>query len=306
MKPEAPVFAGQFLPDADSEREGWEARERVFAELGKLNLWPNVGQLDALGYTVLRPEQVAEPSFSWHLREALVACAQRRLGTAIDLESGYHQSSLQSPFGQVQFEATLLGEDRIFEQALMNETVLALITYLLGESCLLSHLSGFIKGPGAQYLPLHADQNQSSGPAPFPPYAQVANATWVLSEYTAAGGALCMLPGSHRLLRHPTPLEATNVKTFVPVECPAGSVVVWHGNTWHGALPRTIPGVRLSLVTYFNRWYHTGFEGLAVRPTSEMLARNSPRFARLVGADSEWLREPASARARALRTSLFA
>lgn len=91
-----------------------------------------------------------------------------------------------------------------------------------------------------------------------------------------------VVPGSHRFGRQPTAGEA--VGDAVPVECPAGSLILWHGSTWHGAFPRKNPGLRLNLVAYCNRWYKPQ-EAYRGNVPAEMLARRSPRFGRLVGAD---------------------
>ena len=37
----------------------------------------------------------------------------------------------------------------------------------------------------------------------------------------------------------------------VPVEAAKGSVIVFHGATWHGAYPRKIPGMRISIANYY-------------------------------------------------------
>jgi ectoine hydroxylase-related dioxygenase (phytanoyl-CoA dioxygenase family) len=145
--------------------------------------------------------------------------------------------------------------------------------------------SGQIKGPGYQYLPLHADQASSCTPAPFPAIAQVANAVWMLSDYNAENGAVCLVPGSHRFCRHPSRTEAVDLSLFTPLEAKAGSIVVWHGNTWHGAIPRTAPGLRVSIIQYFGRWYQNPGNAFAKLLSSEDIARNPPRFSRLVGAN---------------------
>jgi hypothetical protein len=67
-------------------------------------------------------------------------------------------------------------------------------------------------------------------------------------------------------------------------EHPLGGL--WHGNTWHGALPRTAPGLRISLITYFAHFYlKKSFTRAAYsdRITQEMLDRNPERFATLTG-----------------------
>ena len=49
----------------------------------------------------------------------------------------------------------LLYDDEVFEEILMEPEPLALITYLLGESCILSSMGCHFKGPGGMPLPLH-------------------------------------------------------------------------------------------------------------------------------------------------------
>ena len=63
------------------------------------------------------------------------------------------------------------------------------------------------------------------------------------------------------------------------MECPAGSLLCWHGNTWHGAFNRTAPGLRVSIPVYLSRPYIRTQEGLVGEIREEMLERNSPRFA---------------------------
>ncbi|MGH7878456.1 MAG: phytanoyl-CoA dioxygenase family protein, partial [Candidatus Binataceae bacterium] len=228
-----------------------------------------------------------------------------RAGRAVDVVAGATHREYLSPFGQAQWEPTLLVQDRVFEQALTNRPVLALISYLLGESCILNHLSSVVKGPGKEHLPLHTDQNQTGSIAPYPAYAQVANATWILSDYSRENGATCFVRGSHKLCRHPTFAEATDLARFTPVEAPAGSVLIWHGNTWHGALPRTAPGVRISLIAYYQRWYHPPVENLAPQITEEMLARNPRRFATLTGVAHPLTIDFNSVASKAARVGLY-
>jgi hypothetical protein len=274
-------FAPEFLVEEEVEREAERARTRVLSDIALQGLDRNVQQLETNGYAVLEPSQVGSLSFIEKLRATVLRISEQRLAKPIDVATGATHGTLKSPFGQVQSEFTLLTQDPIFEEALMNSAQLSLITYLLGESCILNHLSSFVKGPGTEYLPLHADQNQTGSVAPFPPYAQVANATWVLTDYTRENGAICFVPGSHKFCRPPTYAESTDVRYFVPLEVPAGSIIVWHGNTWHGAVPRVNPGLRISLVVYFNRWYHPPVDDLKPYITKEMLERNGPRFALL-------------------------
>jgi ectoine hydroxylase-related dioxygenase (phytanoyl-CoA dioxygenase family) len=298
-------FAPEFLVDQTIEREAAAARERVFAEIAALKLEPNVAEHEADGVTVLRPDQVAGRDFIERLRDTILRISGERAGKAVDVVRGATHREYQSPFGQVQWQPTLLIKDPVFEQALMNRHALALITYLLGQSCILNHLSSAVKGPSDEYLPLHTDQNQTGSIAPYPSYAQVANATWMLTDYKRENGAICFVRGSHKLCRHPTYAEATDLSRYTPLEAEAGSIAVWHGNTWHGAVPRTVPGVRISLIVYFQRYYHPPIENLAPQITPEMIARNPPRFATLTGVAHPHHLDFNSVAAKASRIGLF-
>jgi hypothetical protein len=282
-------FAGFLLADDGAERMGREARDRVFAEIERLGLIANVGELEMKGYTALTPEQVGPPAFITVLRETIFALAERRAGRPIDRETGVDFQDNNSPYGQVHSLFGLIGVDPIFEQALTNQAMLALVTYLLGESCFLHHERAAIKGPGDQYLPMHADP---SGPMPYPYVSQVCNTTFALTDHTIDDGTTCFVPGSHRLCRQPTREEAMDLSSFVPLEVPAGSLIIWHGNSWHGALPRKLPGYRVSYVQYFSRPSAASDvpRNYQAAVTPEMLARNPKRLATLLGVDDPTLR----------------
>jgi hypothetical protein len=302
-----PSFATGFEPPVDPHTgECAAARDRVLGEIERLGLERNATELEWNGFTVLLPEQVGPPEFHHALRDDIARLSEKRTGRSVELDDGQSHAGLQSPFGSVQMDmGALLLESELIEKAIMNETVLAVITYLLGESCLLSHLGSLIKGPGTEYMPLHADQNVIGAPAPWPLFAQQANATWCLTDYSEENGSTVFVAGSHKLCRPPTYEEATNLALFEPVECPEGSVLIWHGNTWHGSVPRRTQGVRVNLTTYFTRWYSVQAEPLAPRITREMLARNPERFAVLTGVSKPYA-DPSTPTGQAVRYSLYA
>lgn len=274
---------GGFTFTAESEIKNARASEqRVLSEIERLGLETNAWELDVKGYTVLRPDQVAPKSFIAAIRAAMLKSAENRYGLKIDPEAGLgREGDVMSLGPGIQLPGILV-EDPIFEQALMNERVLALISYLLGESCELSSMGGIMKSQGNAHLELHADLVGT--PPPFPPFAQVANATWLITDYTRENGCTCFAEGTHRRCRPPTPTEATDISLFTPVEAPAGSVLIWGSNVWHGAMPRTAPGLRMSLLCFFSRWYlYKAEKDLAAKITPEMLQRNPPRFRRLLG-----------------------
>ena len=263
-----------------------EQLEALYAEIRRLELEENIAELDAYGLTVVPPEKVAPRAFTERLRDTIVEISEKRSGIVPDLDTGRSHTGVEATHGQDAevWMWRLLFDDPIFEQALMNRTSLALITYLLGESAKLSNCSAVVKGPielDDEPGPLNLHSDNRGIPSPFPTYSQVANSTWPLTDYDLSNGAVGYVPGSHRYCRHPFPGEG--LEDAVPVIAPAGSLIVWHGNTWHGPFPRTEPGLRVSMLLYFCREYLTTQERYGDEVPKELLERNPERFATLVG-----------------------
>ena len=99
--------------------------------------------------------------------------------------------------------------------------------------------------------------------------AHTGNNTWCLTDYTREGGALAWVPGSHREGKRAPPPE--RVKDAIPAEAPKGSVIVWHGATWHGAFPRKQEGLRLGLAVYHRHAATLPQEDVPGQTTEEMV-----------------------------------
>ena len=263
--------------------------DAVLKDIEALRLTNHVAELDSFGLTVIPPEQAGPPGLAERLRDAVLRMAERRYGVAPDVATGASHAKLPATAGQAgeAWMWRILFEDPVFEEALMNPVGLTLMTYLLGYSAKLSNSSALIKGPvppaGSDDPPkplgLHSDNRGL--PAPFPTFAQVAAVTWALTDYTLENGAVGYLPGSHKLCRQPTPNECLDA--VVPVEAAAGSLIVWHGNTWHAPFPRRAPGLRMSMLFYFCREYLTAQERYGSAVPAAALTRNPPRFRTLMG-----------------------
>ena len=248
-------------------------------DIRKLELEPNIAELEAVGLTVVEPERAADPGFAERLRDAIVRVGEERSGARLDLDAAHvpGRGAFGDVFGLQLYY--LLFEDKVFQEAIVNPVVLALSTYLLGESCIISNCLAGVKGPGGDDLGLHSDNVMI--PAPFPPYAQVCNVTWALTDYDDDSGPLVYVPGSHRLCRHPLPGEGRDA--MVPVRARAGSIIFWHGNLWHGALARRAPGLRVNLIVAMMRSYLRPQEPYREHVTQQVLDDNVARFAALLG-----------------------
>ena len=248
-------------------------------EIQRLGLEPHVAELEALGLAVIPPDKVAAPSgFAERLRDAILRVHEQRFGESLDFENldDPRFAGGEQGFGRQLFYILL--EDDVFQEAVMNPAGLAMATYLLGDHCILNNCVVGLKGPGSGDLGTHCDNAMI--PGPFSPYAHVCNVTWALTPYEPGSGQLTYVPGSHRLSRWPTAAEAR--AGLVPVAAEAGSIIFWHGNTWHGAIGRTQPGLRVNLIVSMMRSYLWPQEAYKENVTPEILANNPPRFAKLV------------------------
>ncbi len=267
--------------------ENMESINPTYNRIKELGLESHVIDIDTYGFTVIPPEKVAPPEFLKRIRGTVLKIAEERTGVALSLdanaEPGKYKAQPQRP-GQFLLYYLLMA-DEIFEEWVMNPALHTLMDYLMHGQQQLSSLTSFIKWNGGSYgegLGLHSDCPPNRDGA-LPPSSDVANAAYCLTDYTLENGALAIVPGSHRKCRHPVPGEG--VKEAVPVEGPAGSLIVWHGNVWHGAFPKTTDGLRMNVTSYHCQKRLKTQEAYQWRVTEEMLERNPPEFARLVAAD---------------------
>ncbi len=142
------------------------AQARILSEIHDLSLEPNVLELETRGYTVI--PGVLDRATVERARAAILARVEADTGRRIDPDRATAED-----FEGMQYLPYLLYDDEVFERILLEPKPLALITYLLGESCLLSSLGCQFKGPGGVPLPHHSD-NGNGMPSPYPAYSLVA------------------------------------------------------------------------------------------------------------------------------------
>ena len=136
-----------------------DALGRVLDAIDEHGLTDNIVELEAHGFTTVKG--VLSEARIERAKSAILARVAKHLGREIDL-----LSATAEDFQGMTYVPYLLYDDEIFEEILTEPKPLALITYLLGESCLLSSMGCHFKGPGGMPLPLHSD-NGNGIPAPF-------------------------------------------------------------------------------------------------------------------------------------------
>ena len=242
---------------------------RLSPQIQELELEQFVLQLEVDGLCVVPPEKTGvAPETIKAIAERLLFEAEEVVGCGFDLNKGPKAELTMSADENViaQFSGDrgeptqflvqqLCARDRLFRDLAINPIGVALIRHLIGQNATrFSSHNAFIKWQGdfgyGQNLGLHCDQ--IAVPRPWGRNALTANTNWCITDYSLDGGALAYVPGSHRRMEPPRFPEA--VELAVPVEAPAGSLIVFHGATWHGAFPRLTEGMRLSIANYFRHY----------------------------------------------------
>lgn len=223
----------------------------------ELDLADHILDLEAYGFTVIPPEKTGvSDTFIERLRSTLLSTYSRRHGKPI----GDYRTAEEPATG---LDWWLIEEDDVVVESVLNPVALTLARWLCGQSALLSSTMSIIKAPSPPGQQVHYDLHHDSPgvPPPLPQYAQLCNTTWLLTDYASEeDGPTVFVPGSHRFGRLPMSDEAQVLADGaavhpVPLIAKAGSLVVWHGNTWHGSLPRSSPGLRMTLVLIWCRQY---------------------------------------------------
>ena len=124
----------------DAKQTGAVARDTVLAPQGhddyeakiaELGLGEYIEAVDAQGFAVIPPEKVAPPEFIERIRSAVLRVAEERTGEKFALDknasSGKYRSEPQMPGQFILYY--LLFEDRVFEEWLSNETMLAMVNH---------------------------------------------------------------------------------------------------------------------------------------------------------------------------------
>ncbi|MDZ4691724.1 phytanoyl-CoA dioxygenase family protein [Terricaulis sp.] len=250
----------------------------------ELGLETNIAELEAFGFTVIPPEKNGAPKdFAARLYEKVLKIASSEDELSVELNK--HSDAEKPAYGRQIFH--LLERDPMFIDALMNPVVRTMGSYLMGQSYRLFSMVAFYKDGPARPTAMHCDC--VGVPTPLPAYSTLCNVSWILTPYREETGTLGMVPGSHRLCRHPTQFEQPQFAggqldnaVVAPVIAEPGSLVVFPGNTWHCTYPKTSDGVRTHIVTAFGRNFVAAGEDYSDL-ADEKVNYGGAEFARLIG-----------------------
>jgi ectoine hydroxylase-related dioxygenase (phytanoyl-CoA dioxygenase family) len=159
------------------------------------------------------------------VRTALYRAAEsdRKYGLAEDYQYGGDDHVNQRVWN-------LPSHDPVFCALAEHPIALRFVQEVIGWPALLSSMSANITATGGQSMILHADQGYMPRPWAGPHGVNVA---WCVDDFTVANGATLYLPGSHLGNGEGQGRLEEFRDRLVPIEAPAGSVIVMEGRLLH-------------------------------------------------------------------------
>jgi ectoine hydroxylase-related dioxygenase (phytanoyl-CoA dioxygenase family) len=155
----------------------------------------------------------------------------------------------ETPTGRNDFEGfstqrvyALFAKTRTFDQPAVAPLVLGVLDRVLAQYQLSAPV-GIQIGPGEKAQALHRDEGIYPLPRPHP--TVVVNSMWPLDDFTGANGATRLVPGSHLWEDDRRP---GNEPEITVAEMPAGSVMFYLGNLWHGGGANQTERPRLGVI----------------------------------------------------------
>ena len=234
--------------------------------------------LDENGYVVL-PQAIGTDAADELRERTLELAAQER---AAGGESALYLD------GTSQRVWNLLSKGECFERAIVNPRILEFQQYLLGDDCVLSSFTGNLIGPGALPSDLHIDFPMGDMPVPLPSWTFCANSVYILTDFTKANGATCVIPGSHERGFGPKHDETCN--DIIQLEGAKGDVVIVNGLIWHGSGANHTDSMRVGLLGFYCRPFIRPQQNHLELVSEDVWQRSTPVMRRLLGEDAK---EPA-------------
>lgn len=133
--------------------------------------------------------------------------------------------------GTASHVANLVTFSEKFFKCIDHPKVLPYLEETMGKDLILGSLNSRIVRPGDGNQGLHGDIPTQLLRPNMPPVMM--NTVWTLSDYNQDNGATRVVPGSHNLGMGEPP-KGFSVKHEVQAICPAGSVIIFNGQLWHG------------------------------------------------------------------------
>lgn len=191
-------------------------------------------ELRVLGYTVI--EDVLDQTDSQEMRDFVTQQA-----ISIGVEHRHR--------GTARHLANLVTLDPMFLRVIDHAAILPYIEALMGKNIILGSLSARLVRPGEVAQSLHSDvpisMHRYGDDAPL-----MMNTVWALSDLNPQNGGTRLVPGSHQSHLFEPPAGLRLPHEMQP-SLRAGSVVIFHGQTWHGGGANNTDELRTAMFGHY-------------------------------------------------------
>ena len=174
----------------------------------------------------------------------------------------------------------LLAKSTAVQALLVHPTVLAVADDALLPHCVRYrlHYSGVMHiEPGETRQVLHRDIGLYPIASPCPPLTVAT--MWALTDFTRENGGTRLVPGSHLWSSNRVPKPEEVVAT----EMPAGSVLIYTGNTIHGGGANRSEGSRSGVALHYNLGWLRQEENQYMAVPPELARQLSDQIQELIG-----------------------
>ncbi|MGI8927514.1 MAG: phytanoyl-CoA dioxygenase family protein [Tepidiformaceae bacterium] len=222
-----------------------------------------VAALEREGYAIV--DSVLSATEVWEKREDLRRVLETTRTGRNDFE-GFETRRVYALFART----------RAFDDAATHPLVLGVLDRVLPH-CQLSAPQAIQIGPGETAQNLHRDDGVY--PIARPHGELVLNTMWAMDDFTEENGATHVVPGSHRWV-HETP--AAGQRT-VRAAMPAGSVMFFSGQVFHGGGANTTERPRLGVIIEYAAGWLRQQENQYLAVPREVVKGLAPRLQELLG-----------------------
>lgn len=230
-------------------------------------------ELETAGYAVVGG--VLSEDF---LAETRTAMRQAREG--ILKEVGQNRLSRAGEAGVLRL---MLKFDPHFFRFLEISEMLAVIDNTVGDTAIMHLQNGFILPslPRDETPEIFQNSFHQDFPRYMNGYLASINTFFAIDAFTENNGATWVVPGSHQQAARPD--DDTIARKAVPIECPAGSMIVFDSTLWHAAGANTSGKDRYAINHQFTRSFFKQQIDYVRALGDETVLKQKPRTQQLLG-----------------------
>lgn len=173
--------------------------------------------------------------------------------------------------------------DPFFFRFLEFPELLAVVDATVSDTAVLHLQNGFIlpSHPKGTTPPVFQNRFHMDFPRVLNGYVMSVNVMFAIDAFTAENGGTLVVPGTHQKATPPDP--AYLKAAAVPVECPAGSALVFDSTLWHAAGANVSGADRLAINHQFTRSYLKQQIDYVRAVGEDAVAKLPPRSQQLLG-----------------------